>query len=372
MALQIAYYFIGALGIYKKKSKLLTIVMMIMMWLVYGLCTYNGDFGNYSWIYDNIQNPGYWAEFELFYNIFMYLCRIGGLNFVQFRMVFGAVYIVLLCYAISKYTENIAESLGLYMLFPFLSFVSIVRSGFATVFIVLAYHEIIAGKNNQIKFWVLMITAALFQYTSIFFVFYYFMRKKSIKPYVAVLVFGLVFIAFAAYYSGIIYRVASMVTSSERTLVWFLPGGSKQKVRWGIYLVIIDLMVILLAFLSRNDNRIASRSFGRVNPYAEDIYYLSLSMIIFIPTFFVTSNASARLIWQMLLFIIICYARDDECRFPVTKWTKLQFSRATALLIVFLLFFSYYANLPYKGTKDDARLVFQNNLIYVDYVNPYG
>jgi hypothetical protein len=31
------------------------------------------------------------------------------------------------------------------------------------------------------------------------------------------------------------------------------------------------------------------------------------------------------------------------------------------------LFFSYYANLPYKETEDDISLIFQNNLIYDDY-----
>ena len=43
MALQIAYYLLSILGIIKKKSKLLTALIMIIMWIVFGLCTYNGD-----------------------------------------------------------------------------------------------------------------------------------------------------------------------------------------------------------------------------------------------------------------------------------------------------------------------------------------
>lgn len=372
MALQVGYYVLCLLGILKKRSKALALMMIIIMWIVYGLSTYNGDFGVYSWIYQNIQNPAYWAEFELLYNVFMYICSILGLSFIQFRMVFGAAFVILLYYTIGKYTINIAEALGLYMLFPFLTFTSIVRSGFAGVLIVLAYHEVIAGENNRIKFWLLMITAILFQYTSILFLFFYFLRNKTIKPYTAVLVIFLIFFIFVSFYSSTLYHIVSLVTSNQRTLKWFAPGLVKQKFKWGVYLVIIELMVLLLAYLSRNRNRIAECRLAAANPYAEDVFHFCISMLFFIPVFFVTSNASARLIWQILLLIIISYAKDDECSFYSTKWTKLQFSKETALLIIFLLAFSYYANLPYRGTPNDGKLVFQNNLVYGEYVNPSG
>ena len=106
MTLQIAYYLLSILGIIKKKSKLLTALIMIIMWIVFGLCTYNGDYGNYSWIYQNIQNPDFWTEFEPLYNVLMYICSVLDLSFIQFRMVFGGLYIILLYIVIGKYTEN--------------------------------------------------------------------------------------------------------------------------------------------------------------------------------------------------------------------------------------------------------------------------
>ena len=366
MALLIGYYLLSIIGIIKKRSKLLTILMLAMMWIVFGLNTYNGDFGNYSWIYQNIQKPSYWAEFEPLYNVLMYICSILGLSFIQFRMVFGGIYLILLYIAISKYTENKAEVLGLYMLFPFLSFVAVIRSGFAGVLIVLAYHEIIADKNNKLKFWIYFIAACLIQYTSVLFVFYYFLRKKEFKKNSVLLVICILIGGFGAYYSGLLYRIVSLLTSSYRLLKWFIPQASGQEPRWILYLSILDLMCLVLAYLSRSENSISDKVWSARNPYSEDIFIISIAMLVFIPTFFVT-NASIRFIWQFLLLIIICYAKDDECRFPNENIQRLGFSRKMILLLAVLIFFSYYSNLPYQGTENDGRLVFQNNLIYGEY-----
>ena len=371
MALQIAYYLLSILGIIKKKSKLLTALIMIIMWIVFGLCTYNGDYGNYSWIYQNIQNPDFWTEFEPLYNVLMYICSVLDLSFIQFRMVFGGLYIILLYIVIGKYTENKAEALGLYMLFPFLSFTSIIRSGFASVLIALAYYEIIAEKDNKIKFWILIIAATLMHYTSLLFVFYYFLRKNKFKRNIIILVVGLIGVEIAAYYTGMIYQVVSMMTSNYRTLKWFIPGNSVQKPRWILYLVIIALMLVVSAYLSRRDNNRRARNLLKINPYAEDIFYINITMLIFIPTFFVT-NASARFMWEILLLNIISYAKDDEISFPYNSIKFLRFNRKIIVLIVFLLFFTFYSNLPYKGTVNDGSLIFQNNLIYGEYTNTYN
>lgn len=369
MALQIVYYLLSILGIIKKKSKLLTALMMIMMWTVFGLCTYNGDYGNYSHIYQNIQNPNYWTEFEPLFNVLMYICNVLDLSFIQFRMVFGGLYIILLYITIGKYTKNKAQVLGLYMLFPFLFFTSIIRSGFASVLIVLAYYEVIAEKDHKIKFWILIIAAMLMHYTSILFVFYYYLRKKKFKRNIVILVVGLLGVEIAAYYTGIIYRVVSMLTSNYRTLKWFLPGNSAQKPRWVLYLVIIALMLVFSAYLSRRDNNSRARNLLKTNPYAEDIFYINIVMLIFIPTFFVT-NASARFMWEILLLNIISYAKDDEICFPNDSIKLLRFNRKNVVLIAFLFFFMLYSNLPYRGTVNDGTLIFQNNLIYGEYLTP--
>ena len=367
MILQIGYYLLIVLGILKKRSKVLTVLMLVMMWIVFGLCTYNGDYENYRWIYQNIQAPEYWTEFEPLYNVIMYVCSICGLSFIQFRMVFGALYIILLNIAIGEYTKNKAEALGLYMLFPFLSFTSIIRSGFAGVLIVLAYREVMAERDNKFKFWAFIIAATLIHYTSIFFSVYYCLRRKQLRQNSIIFMIGLVMVAFVTYYTGIIYRVVSMMTSNYRTLKWFMPSQSAQQPRWILYLIIIDLIVIFLAYLSQRENRIAARNRRTVNSFANDIFYVNITMLIFIPTFFIT-NASARFMWEILLLNILCYVKDNECRRPVHSYKRLQFNRNIIILIMFLLFFDYYANLPYRGTVNDGDLIFQNNLIYREYI----
>lgn len=130
-------------------------------------------------------------------------------------------------------------------------------------------------------------------------------------------------------------------------------------------------MLVVSAYLSRRDNNRRARNLLKINPYAEDIFYINITMLIFIPTFFVT-NASARFMWEILLLNIISYAKDDEIRFPYNSIKFLRFNRKIIVLIVFLLFFTFYSNLPYKGTVNDGSLIFQNNLIYGEYTNTYN
>lgn len=363
MELQIGYYLLSVLGIVKKRSSILTGLMLLVMWIVFGLNTYNGDFGNYKWIYQNIQDPSYWAEFEPLFNVIMYACSIMDLDFIQFRMIFAGIYVLLLYKAIGKYTKNKAEVLGLYMLFPFLFFTSVIRSGLAGILIVLAYHEIIAGNDNKIKFWIYIALACLIHQTSIFFACYYFFRKDNLKKIGLFLVLSIVAVSLIAYYFGLMYYVISFVTTSERTLKWFMMATALgQESRWIVYLIVIDLTCLFISYLSLRENRITPTSGKDIrNPYAKDIFYISISMLVFIPSFFV-SNASARLIWQMLLLLIICYSKDDECKFSYNNIRKISWK--VVVMLVFLLFCSYYANLPYADTENDGRLVFQNNVIY--------
>ena len=362
MLLQVGYYLLSVLGIIRKKSKIITVLMLFVMWLVFGLCTYNGDYNNYMWIYQNIQNPYYWTEFEPLFNLLMFLCSVLGLSFIQFRMVFAGIFVILLFITIGKYTNYKAEAIGLYMIFPFLTFTSIIRSGLAGVLVVLAFHEVIAENKNKKKFWVLMVMAILIQYTSVLFVIFYLLRKKGFKRNSVIIVIGLLGIAFATYYSGIIYKLVSTITSSYRVLKWFMPSHSVQEPRWILYLVIIAFMVVFLANLSRRENTRQTGVMCEPNEYAEDIYYFNIAMLIFIPTFFVT-NASARLMWEVLLFNIICYAKDDEIRSSNNSIGYLHINPKTIIMILFLLFFMVYSNLPYRGTADDLFLVFHNNLM---------
>lgn len=360
MVLQISYFVLSILGIIKKKSRLLTLLMLFVMWVVFALCTYNGDYGNYEWIYENILNPSYWAEFEPLFNVMMYSCRISGLSFIQFRMIYATIFLALLYVTINRYTDNIAQTLGYFMIFPYIFFTSVIRSGLAGIIIVLAYHNIIGNKNKWKKFLILMLIATLIQYTSIFFLPYFFFRKMKIKSVLIILTAVLVILFL--YNTKILYSLMNLITTNERMLRWYIPGRTGQKTKWALYLIVIDFTTILLSFMSKKYSSYLFSKYKLRNPYSEDIFYLNVSMLIFIPTFFVT-NASARLIWAMLLFNIISFVKDEEVVFTRYSLTKLRYCRKDVLLMFLLMFFSFYANLPYRGTANDVNQVFYNNVI---------
>ena len=360
MALLIVYYLLSILGIFKKNSKVLTVLMIAIMWIVFGLCTYNGDFGNYEWIYKNIQDPNYWSEFELLFNIMMYVCNIIGLSFIQFRMVFGAIFIIVLYITIRKYTENTSEVLGMFMIFPFLYFTSVIRSGLASVLVALAFYEITAGRNKKKLFWILIFIAVFIHYTSIAFVIYYYLRNKKYQNKSFIIVFTIVLAVLILYYTGFIYNIMSLIITNQRTLKWFAP--SMQKVNFIVYLVIISIVVLFISYFSKKQNDKLRNKDLAYNEFSSDIFFINVSMQIFIPTYFI-SNACARFIWQIMVINIIGYAKDDEILSINSKRNNLV-NIKTLILGTFLVLLFIYTNLPYANTVNDGLLIFENNLLF--------
>lgn len=373
MALGIVFYTLCVMGIIVKKSRFLTVMMLAVMWVVFALCTYNGDFDNYAWIYQNIENHSYWMEYEPLFNVFMYLCHRIGLSFIQFRMLYATVYMILLYFVTTRYTDNVAETLGLFMVFPFIYFTSVIRSGLATLLIVLAYYHVIDGRNNRLRFWMILCVATLFHKTSILFGVYYFLREKPFRKYIVISVVLFVLLAFGVYYSGILYRLASMVTSNFRTLKWFMPDRADQKIRWTLYLFTISAAVIFMGYLGKNGNTYyIGKDTAKPNVplciVSSDGLFratqgLNMMLLLFSPSFFM-SNASGRFIWQMIPFNILCYAKRDEYLTHGGRRNRLTISSRTLLLVVFLIGLFVYSNLPYRGTENDAFMIFRYNLLY--------
>lgn len=360
LSLAIIYYGLAIIGFIKKKSKYVSFVMIGAMWVVFGFCTYNGDFENYRWVYNNIQNLTYWSEFEPLFNLMMYTTNILGLDFIQFRMVFSAIYLILLYFTISRYTENTSEVLGMYMVFPFLYFTSVIRSGLASVIVALAFYEITGGRERKKRFWILMVIAFLIHYTSIGFVVYYYLRNKKYENKNIFIVFGIVFGIMLLFYSGVLHSAMSLVTSNQRFLKWFVP--STQEYRFIIYLIIISLVVICFSYISKKHNDFLKKHDCEYNVYSSDIFYINIAAQAFLPTYFI-SNASARFIWQVMLLNIIGCAKDDEILFKNQR-SSVHINVKTLYLFVLLALLFIYSNLPYANTVNDGLLVFQNNLLF--------
>lgn len=356
------YYSLCVIGFFKKNSKILAWIMITMMWIIMGLNTYSGDFSNYEWIYINIENRLYWNEFEPLFTLLMFVCHKIGLTFIGFRMVFAFIFLIVLHYTIQKYTENEAEVLALFMVFPYLYFVSVIRAGLSSVIVILALYEIIGENNNRIKFFLLMMVAVLFHYTSILFFSYLLFKEKKYRKVMILSIVVLSLLGFVLYFNGLIYKFASVFTSNKRLLKWFnlsLGNDGNQELRRALYMIIILLIMVLIVYCEYRNQKSNVYSGDLI----ENFLCLNINMIILLPVFFVT-NTIVRILWEVLLANIICFAKADEI-ISKRKYRRNNMSVMTFVLLISLFLFAFYSNLPYRGTKNDMFEIFRNNILVV-------
>lgn len=105
-------------GFVKKRSRVVSILIVAAMWVLMGLNTMNADYTQYQFLYDfkmlNASgiNVGYLAIEEVAWFI--------GLDFLQFRMLFAAIGLILIAIFIRRYSSCPNVALALYSLLPFM------------------------------------------------------------------------------------------------------------------------------------------------------------------------------------------------------------------------------------------------------------
>lgn len=106
------------LGFTKRRSLVVTTCILIIMWVLMGLNTMNADFMQYKYLYDyklldaSGVNSGYLAAEHLSWAL--------GLDFLQFRMLFAAIGLILIASFVRRYSSCPNVVLALYLLLPFL------------------------------------------------------------------------------------------------------------------------------------------------------------------------------------------------------------------------------------------------------------
>ena len=176
------YLFLIILGLHYPKSKAITLIMLIFMWITYGLNTDGGDFAQYKFLYENLVYANLLSHHEPGYTLVSFICLKFGFTYQLFRCVLATIYLGILYSAVKYYTTFTAYVFSLLMIFPFLLFVSVLRAGISTVIILYASRYLVSEKKKSgIKYIALVVIATIFHYSSIFFLVFLFAKKSKFE-----------------------------------------------------------------------------------------------------------------------------------------------------------------------------------------------
>lgn len=169
-------------GIIKKKSRTLTYLMLVYMWIFYALNTYSGDYISYKYVYTLIEQGKIWGHFEPGFTLLMWVCIKIGLPFLGFKSILATIYILGLFKTIKTYTKNTAFALAIFMIFPFMYFASVLRAGIAGLIIVYAIQFLKRDvKHGDLKYIGYILSATMVHTSSLFFLLFLLIRKGAKK-----------------------------------------------------------------------------------------------------------------------------------------------------------------------------------------------
>lgn len=216
------------LGLIKRKSRVITLAFIVIMWIVMGLNTDTPDYSTYETLYYD-SNESYVASLEIGYVLFCRICLGAGLTFQQFRMVYTCVYLILLISILKYYTRNINYVLVLVFVYPFIAGVSGLRATMAAIIAFYSTRYLFdQSKKGPLKYVIGILLSMTFHYMTGFFLIFLFARTTFIQDKRKMILMYLSVFTIITMYSNIIYNIASIITSNEKILGWLDMSASSK------------------------------------------------------------------------------------------------------------------------------------------------
>lgn len=362
---------------FKPKSKIVFISSLVFMWLLYAFSTKTGDQAVYQNVYENMFSMKYFTEFEPGFTLLIIACRSINLPFMAFRAICGALFIILLGFAINKYTKCTALAAFLFLLFPFTYFMSVMRAGIACLIIVLFVDFLIKRNKHWAIFYILgVILATLFHYSSIFFFLFVFAAKKDrgMKSFMFV-TFLCTVVVFFLYNLGILYNFFSIFISRGKFLDWINPNAVDEASRSNLTGIVcsvgIVVMNIVLGWFANKKAKEAQRALNHEENYivrmSSFVKYGNILLLLTVP-FLLINNVFIRFSYEMVLINILNgvnvahYYSNARKETGHSSGTSILINSIPLLIVAVVLL--VYCDLPYMNQDFSAFRVFQNNAIF--------
>ena len=355
-----------------QKSKKVAILICIYMWIFYSFNTYSGDYISYAYVYNLIGKGMLWDHFEPAFSLMMIICNIIGLSFTDFKIILGTFYVILLYVTVKKYTDRVSFVLGIFLIFPFMYFVSVLRAGISGLIVVYSIGFLLENtRKNTLKYLLGILIAMLFHYSSIFFLIFLFARKKVNLSWIMKML-CIMAVAGLMYSQGIFYQVVRLITDNQKVLQWFefisLDDVLNWKGRLVEFIVFFGFIYVPRKSFSKLYSFVEKK--GKLREYDKEIKFQLLikncnyTMVLLIPFLFFT-DVYIRMLWEIFL-INIC-----ACANAVTVVKKIQCRKIKGmlpainmLLIVLVIGLNCYVNIPYLGTEIFGIYMFKNNIFF--------
>lgn len=231
-------------GLVKKNSQIVAVCLLILLWILMGFNTKNADYTFYELYYELRVIDVF--GLNIGYVFTEQIAWLFGLDFMQYRCLFGAVALALLYAFVRRYTDYTAAVLSLYLLMPF--FYDVVQFKFflAAAVAIYAMHFLIDGK----RYWVAKAAIGIAVASSIHpaaLLFCFFGVGKMQRDTAAIVSIVAMVILLFLVYSGIAQGLFIQQVDSVKAALYFSKLGRFGFIPYLISVVFIVAMVYLMS-----------------------------------------------------------------------------------------------------------------------------
>lgn len=347
-------------GLKAHKSKFVTILFLIYFWIIMGLNTNTPDYSSYERYY--LYTYQFYVEwgFALLCNI----CRKLGLTYMQFRMVFAAIYSILTIATAKRLTSHVNYVLAMFLLLPFVLNVSGIRYALASMIVCYGIPYLIPDhKHGTLKYILCIILASSIHLSSVFFLVYLFVRKKYMLLQYCLIIFVVFFGGFLIK-TSFLYKFALTYFPHPRLLKWLsLTNTEIGRLNTtgfilNVFFVIAFplLISILTKFIVKSSNisGLSNKQLQKLNLYKN----ISICGLLAIPGYFISSEYQ-RLLFGMLIVYYSTFAEFKYTRVNIDRFDKFIYK-----VICFALVFLLLALYMYSMKSHDVLATFRDNILF--------
>lgn len=299
------------LGIYKHDSKVITCILMLLLFILFSYEHTEGDYAVYVRVYDDI---GAYLNASNYEPLYVLSCRFfNQLNFTfdQMRAVFSFVEIISFYYVIRKYTKNTALVFAFFIVYPATLFAELFRSLVGTTIIIWGLHYLLTDNSKRRKWLYLasVILASMFHTSCWIFLIYYLLVVQSRKQLIWILLFGIL-IGIIIIQNDAFFNLFSLFAESERLIEKY--GSNVGHNMIGILSELFRLAVVFSICICtvgwKNVNKWFHVTGVKVNTkqsIANTLQYRTIdlnliSILLFIPLYY--SSLNDRLLLPLLFY----------------------------------------------------------------------
>lgn len=363
------------LGLLFPKSKMVTFLIMLYMWVLFAFNTQSPDRAAYEYAYSNINSARFFRNYEIAFSLLMLICKNIGLTYTAFRALLATIYVVITYATVRAFTQRTAYALALFIVAPFLWYVSGLRAAIASAVVGYSMHFLLRrDKQAKVYFCLGIGLATLFHYSSLLYIILLLGNKRRIKWGNLLAITTLATIASVVVTrTNILYSIVSIFTDRTKILKWFntsaYAAGRPNLTGSAVLIILLIGNVYITSWAEKRclNSRMSTDSQRSCTVFVSNVNKL---MFLMLPLLMLNQNFFRIIQGIQIVNICTCANMADIIYTTRAKRRILSNGRGkvaiiSLMIIIWSFVYAIYQEKPYIFTDNSViHIITKNSLFF--------